>query len=84
MNAEKDKNYSKRDQRVFDIDKGIICQIENYRKVNNKPNAFTCVKEGMLNFKSSKTSSMDEYRNYLKHYGQNVIEILKFNMFNTT
>jgi len=52
LNAEKDKNYRKRDQRVFDIEKGIICQIENYRKVNNKPNAFTCVKEGMLNFKS--------------------------------
>jgi hypothetical protein len=52
--------------------------------VFNKPDAFTCVKEGMLNFKSSKIASLDEYLNYLKHYGQNVIEILTFNMFNTT
>jgi hypothetical protein len=34
------------------------------------------------NMKCRKTSTMDDYRSYLKHYGHHAVEILKFNMLN--
>jgi hypothetical protein len=70
--------------RVLNIDKGIIDKIETYRLAHNEPSAFQTVSDGILNMKCSKTSTMDDYRSYLKHFGQHAVEILKFNMLNTT
>jgi len=64
------------------IDNGIIIKIENYRQ--KKANAFTSVKEGLLEMKTNKTATMESYHDYLQHFGTHYMNILEFNMYNTT
>jgi hypothetical protein len=72
--------YSENERRDSFND-GIISKLEEYRKKNNGV-TFTNVQSGLLKMPTSKTSSIEKFREYLTHFSKHAIEIMNFNLLN--
>ena len=69
------------EMRANRIDRGIVARLE---QSPNESFEFLSVKSNLLGMPTNKTSSLEKYCRYLRHWSGSAFNIFNFNMFNTT
>lgn len=69
------------EMRANRFDRGIVARLE---QSPNESFEFLSVKSNLLGMPTNKTSSLEKYCRYLRHWSGSAFNIFNFNMFNTT